>query len=90
MDTFLRCACRAGAGLCRSALLHGHAGSGKVSTAVLASLALVLRGAVAVNTVPYLARRVAVPGCATRWTTTSPVKALVYSVFVLSNRTWRR
>ncbi len=54
-----------------------------VATAVLASLALLLAGVVAVTTVPYLARRVAVARVRDALDYDVTREGLVYSVFVL-------
>ncbi|MGC2323022.1 MAG: DUF58 domain-containing protein [Terriglobales bacterium] len=54
-----------------------------LATAVLASLALILAGLVAVTTVPYLARRVAVPRVRDALDYDVTREGLVYSVFVL-------
>ena len=58
--------------------------SGNVlATVVLASLALLLTGVVAVTTVPYLARRVAIPRVRDALDYDVTREGLVYSVFVL-------
>ena len=54
-----------------------------LATAVLASLALVLAGVVAVTTVPYLARRVAVTNVRDAFDYDVTREGLVYSLFVL-------
>ena len=54
-----------------------------LATAVLASLALILAGLVAVTTVPYLARRVAVPRVRDALDYDVTREGLVYSIFVL-------
>ena len=54
-----------------------------LATAVLASLALMLAGIVAVTTVPYLARRVAVPRVRDALDYDVTREGLIYSVFVL-------
>jgi len=54
-----------------------------LETAIFASLALILAGLVAVTTVPYLARRVAVPRVRDALDYDVTREGLVYSVFVL-------